>query len=113
MCGRTTQEEELARRYNVPITVQADLPGSWNIVPGHHRMPVVLPDEFHAVWLGENQVADPKTLLRPFPVSEVSMPETACNLLTSEISPRVNSPQNNDPDIVRPFDLQISQSNLL
>jgi hypothetical protein len=30
-----------------------------------------------------------------------------------EISPRVNSPKNNDPDVVRPFDLQTSQSNLL
>jgi putative SOS response-associated peptidase YedK len=56
------------------------------------------------VWLGENEVADPKTLLPPFPAIEMSMPE---------ISPRVNSPKINDPENVRPFDLQISQSNLL
>jgi len=36
MCGRyrrTTAEEELARRYHVPIPPQRDLPISWNIAP--------------------------------------------------------------------------------
>src|SRR3984893_16856475 len=36
MCGgyrRTTSEEELARRYHVPIPQQRDLPISWNIAP--------------------------------------------------------------------------------
>jgi len=36
MCGRyrrTTKEEELARRYNIPIPPQRDLPISWNIAP--------------------------------------------------------------------------------
>src|SRR5215469_9379229 len=36
MCGRyrrTTAEEELARRYHVPIPTQRDLPISWNIAP--------------------------------------------------------------------------------
>src|SRR5260370_32417322 len=34
MCGRyrrTTREEELARRYHIPIPPQRDLPISWNI----------------------------------------------------------------------------------
>src|ERR1700687_904865 len=34
MCGRyrrTTAEEELARRYHIPIPAQRDLPISWNI----------------------------------------------------------------------------------
>jgi putative SOS response-associated peptidase YedK len=62
----------------------------------HNRMPVILPEELHAAWLGESSVADPKTLLQPFPASEMKM---------LEISPRVNSPKNNDPDIIRPFDL--------
>ena len=34
MCGRyrrTTAEEELARRYHIPIPPQRDLPISWNI----------------------------------------------------------------------------------
>jgi hypothetical protein len=36
MCGRyrrTTSEEELARRYHIPIPAQRDLPISWNIAP--------------------------------------------------------------------------------
>src|ERR1700720_2610276 len=36
MCGRyrrTTSEEELARRYHIPIPPQPDLPISWNIAP--------------------------------------------------------------------------------
>jgi len=35
MCGRnhrrTTAEEELARRYHIPIPPQRDLPIAWNI----------------------------------------------------------------------------------
>src|SRR5260370_39074576 len=30
---RTTAEEELARRYHIPIPAQRDLPISWNIAP--------------------------------------------------------------------------------
>jgi putative SOS response-associated peptidase YedK len=36
MCGRyrrTTSEEELARRYHIPVPPQRDLPISWNIAP--------------------------------------------------------------------------------
>ena len=36
MCGRyrrTTAEEELARRYHIPIPPQRDLPISWNVAP--------------------------------------------------------------------------------
>jgi putative SOS response-associated peptidase YedK len=36
MCGRyrrTTAEEELARRYHIPIPTQRDLPISWNVAP--------------------------------------------------------------------------------
>jgi putative SOS response-associated peptidase YedK len=36
MCGRyrrTTQEEELARLYHIPIPKQIDLPISYNIAP--------------------------------------------------------------------------------
>jgi putative SOS response-associated peptidase YedK len=39
MCGqyrRTTSEEELARRYHIPIPPQRDLPISWNIAPTQH-----------------------------------------------------------------------------
>jgi putative SOS response-associated peptidase YedK len=59
----------------------------------HDRMPVILPEQFHATWLGESHVADLKALLRPFPVDEMKM---------FEISPRVNSARNNDAEILRP-----------
>jgi putative SOS response-associated peptidase YedK len=59
----------------------------------HDRMPVILPEEFHAVWLGESEMTDLKTLLRPFPADEMEM---------FEISPRVNSARNNDAEILRP-----------
>jgi putative SOS response-associated peptidase YedK len=59
----------------------------------HDRMPVILPEEFHAAWLGETQMADLKVLLRPFPADEMKM---------FEISSRVNSARNNDAEILRP-----------
>ena|ERR1700737_658174 len=39
MCGRyrrTTAEEELAKRYHIPIPRQTDLPISWNIAPSQN-----------------------------------------------------------------------------
>jgi putative SOS response-associated peptidase YedK len=39
MCGRyrrTTAEEELAKRYNIPIPRQTDLPISWNVAPSQN-----------------------------------------------------------------------------
>jgi putative SOS response-associated peptidase YedK len=62
MCGRyrrTTADEEMALRFNVPIPLERDLPISWNtctIITGepnglvreiHTRMPVILPEEHH------------------------------------------------------------------
>jgi putative SOS response-associated peptidase YedK len=43
MCGRyrrTTQEEELARRYGIEIPRQRDLPISWNIAPSQHVLAI-------------------------------------------------------------------------
>src|SRR5260370_36996423 len=43
MCGRyrrTTSEEELARRYHIPIPRQRDLPISWNIAPSQDVLAV-------------------------------------------------------------------------
>jgi len=57
----------------------------------HNRMPVILPEEHHAEWLGETEVQDLKALLRPFPAEEMKM---------QEISSRVNSPKNNDPEVI-------------
>ena len=43
MCGRyrrTTQEEELARLYHIPIPKQTDLPISYNIAPSQEVLTI-------------------------------------------------------------------------
>jgi putative SOS response-associated peptidase YedK len=47
----------------------------------------------HAKWLGEVEDGDLKELLKPFPAGQMKM---------WPISPMVNSPKNNDPDILTP-----------
>jgi putative SOS response-associated peptidase YedK len=45
MCGRyrrTTQEEELARLYHIPIPTQTDLPISYNIAPSQKVLTISL-----------------------------------------------------------------------
>jgi putative SOS response-associated peptidase YedK len=59
----------------------------------HNRMPVILPEACHATWLGEAADGDLKTLLSPLDA----------NLMEAwEVSPRVNSPRNNGPQLVEP-----------
>jgi SOS response associated peptidase (SRAP) len=60
----------------------------------HTRMPVILPEEDQAKWLGESEDGDLKALLKPFPADQMRI---------WEISPRVNSPENNDPGIIDPI----------
>src|SRR5260221_2556664 len=43
MCGRyrrTTREEELARRWSIPIPVQSDLPISWDVPPSNEVLAI-------------------------------------------------------------------------
>jgi putative SOS response-associated peptidase YedK len=54
----------------------------------HPRMPVILPEKHHAAWLGETENGNLKELLVPYPTDQMRM---------WEISPRVNSPKNDDP----------------
>ena len=56
----------------------------------HPRMPVILPEQYHATWLGESDDGNLKTLLVPYPADQMRM---------WEISPRVNSPKNDDPSL--------------
>src|SRR5271166_6193341 len=56
----------------------------------HTRMPVILAEEHHEAWLN-NQAG--KEVLVPFPADAMR---------AWPISPRVNSPRNNDPDLLRP-----------
>jgi putative SOS response-associated peptidase YedK len=53
-------------------------------------MPVILPEQYHAAWLGETDNGNLKELLLPYPADEMRM---------WEISPRVNSPKNDDPSL--------------
>src|ERR1700758_3966946 len=60
----------------------------------HTRMPVILPEEVHAKWLGGAEDGDLKALLKPYPADQMRI---------WVISPRVNSPENNDPGIIDPI----------
>jgi hypothetical protein len=53
---------------------------------------MILPEQHHAVWLGESDDGNLKALLVPYPADQMRM---------WEISPRVNSPKNDDPSIHR------------
>jgi len=56
-------------------------------------MPVILPEEHHAACLGETEDRNLKELLVPYPAEQMGM---------WAISPRVNSPKNDDPSIWKP-----------
>jgi putative SOS response-associated peptidase YedK len=56
----------------------------------HTRMPVILPEEHHHAWLSGEAG---KEILVPFPADRMK---------AWPISPRVNSPSNNDPGILEP-----------
>jgi hypothetical protein len=57
-------------------------------------MPVILPEEDHAKWLGEVEDGNLKALLKPFQADQMRIWAT---------SPRVNSPENNDPEVIVPI----------
>ena len=73
MCGRyrrTTQEEELARLYHIPIPKQTDLPISYNIAPSQKVLTIRFNPETQARSLDALQwglipywVKDPKNRL--------------------------------------------------
>ena len=53
-------------------------------------MPVIIPEQHHAAWLAETENGNLKELLVPYPTDQMRM---------WEISPRVNSPKNDDPSL--------------
>ena len=67
------------------------------MTPIHHRMPVILHAEDEADWLNAGRSpAEVQALLVPFPA----------DLLTAyEVSPKVNSPTYNSPDVLKPVAL--------
>ena len=61
----------------------------------HPRMPVIIAEQHHAAWLGETEDGNLKELLLvPYPADQMRM---------WEISPRVNSPKNDDPPLWEPL----------
>ncbi len=59
----------------------------------HHRMPVILHQKDEEQWLKDNDKDALQNLLAPLPSEEMKM---------YEISPLVNSPKNNSPEILLP-----------
>jgi putative SOS response-associated peptidase YedK len=53
-------------------------------------MPVILPEAYHDAWLSDEAG---KEILVPYPANHMK---------SWSISPRVNSPRNNDPGILEP-----------
>jgi putative SOS response-associated peptidase YedK len=64
-------------------------------------MSVILPEQHHAAWLGETDDGNLKAVLVPYPADEMRM---------WEISPRVNSPKNDDSSLWEPLQAQPTQT---
>ena len=60
----------------------------------HTQMPVILPEEHHDVWLSGEAG---KEILVPYPAERVK---------AWPVSARVNSPKNNDAEIIAPIELE-------
>jgi putative SOS response-associated peptidase YedK len=60
----------------------------------HDRMPVILPEARHAAWLGKTPDGDLKAMLSPLDAGLME---------AWEVSPRVNSPRHNGPQLVEPY----------
>ena len=67
----------------------------------HPRMPVILPEQHHAAWLGETDDGNLKALLVPYPA------EPDANVGNSQ---RVNSPKNDDPSLWEPLHAEPTQT---
>lgn len=69
-------------------------PANELIRPIHHRMPVILPKSSEALWLGSAQKGSSLlSLLQPYPAEEMR---------AYPVSPLVNSPHHNSPEILKP-----------
>lgn len=61
--------------------------------PIHNRMPVILAAHDYARWL-DTELPDAEAMLRPYPADEMRV---------FAVSTRVNSPKNDDPDVIEPL----------
>jgi putative SOS response-associated peptidase YedK len=64
------------------------------VSPIHDRMPVILDDDAATVWLTGGNGKDLKALLAPFPAERMT---------ATAVSRRVNSPKNDDPEVIQPL----------
>jgi putative SOS response-associated peptidase YedK len=71
-------------------------PANKLIAPVHDRMPVILASEDYERWLDPSR-ADGRELLEPYPAAELE---------AFPVSPRVNSPQYDDPECIAPLAVQ-------
>jgi len=86
---RHPQSGELARTFCVVTTDANEL-----VADIHNRMPVILSPQAYDRWLSTIE-PDPRDLLVPFPAEPMMM---------WPISTRVNKPENDDPEILEPFE---------
>jgi putative SOS response-associated peptidase YedK len=65
------------------------------VKPIHDRMPVILPKDAYAAWLGQEggDLGEALGLLRPFPEKEMD---------AYQVSPIVNRPEHDAPDCIQP-----------
>jgi putative SOS response-associated peptidase YedK len=71
-------------------------PANELVAPVHDRMPVILASEDIERWLDPSQ-SDAHELLKPYPAAELE---------AFPVSPRVNSPQHDDPECIAPLAVQ-------
>ena len=62
--------------------------------PTHDRMPVILPPDTWDHWLTSKDLGVPQALLMSFPASKMK---------AYKVSTRVNSPKNNDVEVIEPL----------
>jgi len=86
---RHPESGELARTFCVVTTDANEL-----VADIHNRMPVILPPQAYDRWLSTIE-PDPRDLLVPFPAEPMMM---------WPISTQVNKPENDDPEILEPFE---------
>jgi putative SOS response-associated peptidase YedK len=86
---KSPDTDEWLRTFCIITTTANELVGHL-----HDRMPVIIPPASYERWLA-NIEPDPRDLLIPFPSDLMRM---------WPISTRVNKPENDDPDILKPFE---------
>ena len=78
------KEDEWVRTFTILTTQPNEL-----VAPLHDRMPVILAPEEYARWLSIEH--DPADLIRPYPADQMT---------TWPVSTRVNTPKNDDAEIL-------------